>query len=135
MNKLSTRAKGAIVNAMLEEGLEWPKTDEVALAWYKDNYPIKLPGAGDKITKELEAAIGVNNDIPRYVLSLTDTYTIVDDSTKGYYSITVGVDNLADFFKPLKKRDRTNEGKTDLERMFLFFQEEVDKLNATGEKQ
>ena len=70
-------------------------------------------------------------DIPRFVLSVTDTKTTMT-GPKGdqYLMISVGADSLSAFNKPLPLKDQTPVAATELQRLFYFFQEQVDKSDA-----
>lgn len=67
------------------------------------------------------------DNIPRFVLSITDT-TIKIPGPNGemYYSINVGADKLSDFNKLIPKKKRTNHARTELQNMFYHFQKAVD---------
>lgn len=75
----------------------------------------------------------INPDIPRFVLTLADTHTIVQGSQgEQYMSISVAADSLAHFNKYLPKEDRSPQYKTELQKLFVYFQEQVDKANEAG---
>jgi len=65
------------------------------------------------------------NDVPRFVVSITDTQTVMGDR---FYSISAGADSLADFNKLIPKSKRTNEARTELQNMLLHMQQAVDDL-------
>lgn len=72
------------------------------------------------------------SDVPRYVVSITDTKTIVPGPDGDqYYSVQAAADTTAQYFKPLPKKDQ-QDGKNEIERMFKFFQEAIDKLEANA---
>lgn len=65
--------------------------------------------------------------IPRFVLSITDTtITVPGEMGDQYYAISVGADKLTDFNKKIPKSKRKNYGETELQSMFIYFQESVD---------
>lgn len=65
------------------------------------------------------------NDVPRFVVSITDTQTVMGDR---FYSISAGAETLQDFFKLIPKKKRTNEARTELQNMFVHMQKAVDDL-------
>lgn len=70
--------------------------------------------------------------IPRFVLSLTDTETWVNDANGHHqFNIGIGADKLSDFTKFIHKRDRKkgNPGRTEFEAMIWWFRNEVDAIN------
>ena len=70
--------------------------------------------------------------VPRIVLTLTDTQTLVPGPNgEQYYSVNVAAESLVDFNKLLE--DQT-EGKTELERVFRFFQQAIDDLSDVKDK-
>jgi len=64
-------------------------------------------------------------NIPRFVISITDTQTIMGDR---FYSISAGADTLEQFNKLIPKKKRTNEARTELQSMLLHMQQAVDDL-------
>ena len=74
------------------------------------------------------------NDIPRFVLSLTDTHTIVEGPEGDqYYSINIAADKLKDFNRLIPKAKRTNTARTEWQALLEFFQEAVDDLHKDQE--
>ena len=72
-----------------------------------------------------------NEEIPRFILSLTDTKTtLTGPKGEQYLMISVGADSLNAFNKPLPLKDQTPVAATELQRLFYFFQEQVDKSDA-----
>lgn len=73
--------------------------------------------------------------IPRFVLSITDTtITVPGPNGDQYYAISVGADKLTDFNKLIPKAQRTNYAKTELQSMFVYFQDAVDKYEQDRDK-
>lgn len=71
----------------------------------------------------------MEKDLPRYVLSLTDTKTIIPGANGDqYFNITAGSDKLTDFTKRTKDPDGKN--RNEVQRMFVFFAEQVDKMGS-----
>ena len=64
-------------------------------------------------------------NIPRFVISITDTQTIMGDR---FYSISAGADTLEQFNKLIPKKKRTNEARTELQSMLLHMKQAVDDL-------
>ncbi len=60
--------------------------------------------------------------IPRFVVSITDTQTVVGGQ---YYSINAGADNLDEFNRLIPKKKRTNEARTELQNMFWHMKQAV----------
>jgi hypothetical protein len=68
--------------------------------------------------------------VPRIVLTLTDTQTLVPGPNgEQYYSVNVAAESLVEFNKLLPEDDQ-KDGKTELERVFRFFQQAIDDLSA-----
>lgn len=65
-------------------------------------------------------------NIPRFVVSITDTQTIHNDQ---YYSINVGADSLDDFTRLIPKKKRTNEARTELQNMFYHMRTTIEELD------
>lgn len=73
--------------------------------------------------------------IPRFVVSITDTtITVPGPNGDQYYSISVGADKLTDYNKLIPKKQRTNYARTELQSMFVYFQEAIDKYEQDQEK-
>ena len=70
------------------------------------------------------------NDVPRFVVTISDTHTIMGDR---FYSISAGADSLDQFFKLIPKKKRTNEARTELQNMFVHMQKAVDDLEKDFE--
>jgi len=67
-----------------------------------------------------------SEDIPRFVLSITDTKTtMTGPKGKQYMSINIGADTLAAFVTPIPEKKRKNAGTTEMEAMLLFFADQV----------
>lgn len=69
---------------------------------------------------------------PRFVLSITDTQTILDGPQgKQTLNIGIGADSLNDFMKfiPKSKRKEDNPGRTEFEAMMFWFAGQVNELN------
>jgi len=66
-------------------------------------------------------------DIPRFVVSITDTQTVTGGQ---YLSISAGADSLDDFNRLIPKKKRTNEARTELQNMFLHMKKTVADLDA-----
>lgn len=73
-------------------------------------------------TKAETPMIAQQEDIPRFVLSITDTQTVIANQ---YYSINVGVDNIDDLNRLIPKKKRTNEARTELQNVLLHFKQAV----------
>lgn len=65
-------------------------------------------------------------DIPRFVVSITDTQTVTGGQ---YFAISAGADHLEDFFRLVPKAKRTPYGRTELQAMFKFFEEKIAELD------
>lgn len=63
---------------------------------------------------------------PRFVLSLTDTQTVVGDQ---YFSVSIGDDKLSSFNRLLPKKMRTNTVRTEYQAMFAFFTKAIKDLD------
>lgn len=73
-------------------------------------------------------------DIPRFVLSLTDTHhTIEGPKGAQYFNVTVAVDDLVDFWMKSKDPD-TGKMKAEIKRVFEHFGREVKKMDETDEE-
>lgn len=66
-------------------------------------------------------------DIPRFVVSITDTQTVTGGQ---YFAISAGADHLEDFFRLIPKAKRTNSCRTELQAMFKYFEEKVTELDT-----
>lgn len=73
-------------------------------------------------TKAETPMIAQQEDIPRFVLSITDTQTVIANQ---YYSINVGVDNIDDLNRLIPKKKRTNDARTELQNVLLHFKQAV----------
>lgn len=63
---------------------------------------------------------------PRFVLSLTDTQTVVGNQ---YFSVSIGDDKLSSFNRLLPKKMRTNTVRTEYQAMFEFFKKAIKDLD------
>lgn len=81
-----------------------------------------LPPINVQATKAETPMIAQQEDIPRFVLSITDTQTVIANQ---YYSINVGVDNIDDLNRLIPKKKRTNDARTELQNVLLHFKQAV----------
>ena len=88
-----------------------------------DVLDFEQPTPRDEETPE----IAQQEDIPRFVLSITDTQTVIGNQ---YYSINVGVDNVDDLNRLIPKKKRTNEARTELQNVLLHFKQAVADFDA-----
>lgn len=68
------------------------------------------------------------SDIPRFVLSLTDTHTtLYGDGAERNLNIAIAAEKLSDFVKFIPKRNRKegNRGRNEFEAMMVWFAEQV----------
>lgn len=65
------------------------------------------------------------DQIPRFVITLTDT-------SEGGPTLSAGADELREFRKPLPPDERKPGVKNELDLMFKFFAEEVEKADASA---
>lgn len=71
---------------------------------------------------------------PRFVLSLTDTHTKINGPGGDMnLNIGIGADSLSDFTKPIPFKKRKNAGRSEVEAMLLWFQEQVDESDRLKE--
>lgn len=69
-------------------------------------------------------------DVPRFVLSITDTKTTVKGGNgEEYLNIAIGSDKLSDFVKTIPKVERKNRGRTEFEAMLWFFADQTAKAD------
>lgn len=69
-------------------------------------------------------------DIPRYVLSITDTKTTIEGKNGAeYLNVSIASDKLSDFVKTITKDKRTNRGRTEFEAMLWFFADQTAKAD------
>ncbi len=76
-------------------------------------------------------------EIPRFILQLTDTKTTIKGSNgEEYLTVSIGSDKLSDFNKPIPKAKRQNSGTTEFQAMLLFFAEQTAKadIERTGDE-
>lgn len=70
--------------------------------------------------------------IPRFVVSITDTQTVVGGK---YFSINVGADRLEDFTRLIPKKKRTTEARTELQNMMLHMKQAVADFDHNYESE
>lgn len=75
------------------------------------------------------------DQIPRFVLQLSDTHTtMTGPSGEQYMSVTIASDKLFDFYKHIPEKKRKNLGENEFEALLLFFQEQVEKSDLERDK-
>ncbi len=75
------------------------------------------------------------DETPRFILSLTDTKTVLPGKEGDqYYSVSVGSNDLKDFHKYIPPGERKNAGKNEFQAMLLFFADAVEGFNKEREK-
>lgn len=73
-------------------------------------------------------------DIPRFVISITDTQTVTGNQ---YFTVSIAADEskngdweyLGDFFRVVPKAKRTKYGRTELQAMMKYFEEKIKELD------
>ena len=66
-------------------------------------------------------------DIPRFVVSITDTQTVTGGQ---YFAISAGADRLEDFQRLIPKAKRANQCRTELQNMFWHMKQAIEELET-----
>ena len=73
-----------------------------------------------------------DKQVPRFVLSLTDTQTTIEGANgKEYMNISIASDKLSDFVKHIPVKKRQNAGHNEFQAMLEFFADQVAKTDLT----